>query len=111
MIKFLLKWLVNVAVIITTLIYYLNMSFLNAFITATVITIISYVIGDQIILRVTNNVVAALLDAVLCFIILFTASFILQWHLSLLTAIYISLLIGVVEWLLHRYIFNNKITL
>ncbi|MFD0669875.1 DUF2512 family protein [Cohnella sp. GCM10027633] len=68
--KFVFKWLLNGVIVVTMLMMYADVSFTEAAITATVLTIIAYVLGDQLILRATNNTIATLCDAVLAFLLL-----------------------------------------
>lgn len=108
--KFILKWLVNGAIVVSLLMYYADASFIPAAITATILTLIAYFIGDLLILRMTNNIIATLSDAVLAFLFLWIAGFVMNWSLSFMEILFISLLLGVAEWVLHRYVFNSNLT-
>jgi hypothetical protein len=103
-VKFILKWLINGAVVALLLIYYADVSFTAAAITATALTIIAYAIGDQIILRTTNNAVATFADGVLGFIILWIAAYSMNWDLTLGEILIISVILAIAEWIIHRYI-------
>ncbi|WP_036717955.1 DUF2512 family protein [Paenibacillus harenae] len=109
MIKFLLKWLVNGAVVVSLLLYYTDISFWNAAIAATVLTIIAYLLGDQLILRRTNNIIATIADFVLAAIYLGVLAYAFDWDLSMGETLMISFLLGIAEWVLHRYVFNEEL--
>jgi len=108
--KFFVKWLINGVIVVTMLMYYADVSFINAAITATVLTIIAYVIGDQLILRASNNMVATISDAVLAFVFFWVAAVIMNWRLDLTEIFFIALMLGVAEWILHRYLFGINVT-
>lgn len=109
MIKFLLKWVVNGAVVFPLLIYYTNVSFWSAAIAATGLTVIAYLLGDQLLLRITNNMVAAIADFLLAAIYLYVLAYKLDWQLSMGELFLFAFLIGLAEWVLHRYLFNEKL--
>lgn len=108
MLKFILKWLVNGAVVVALLLYYTEIGFWQAAFAATGLTVVSYLIGDQFLLRTTNNFFAALCDVVLAAIYLAVLSYGFDWDLSWGETAFISVLLGVAEWVLHRFVFNEE---
>ncbi len=110
--KFVLKWLVNGAIVVSLLMYFADVSFLNALVTATVLTLIAYFVGDQLVLRTTNNAVATVSDAVLAYVILWFAADQMNWDLSSGEILAIAIVLGIAEWFIHRYVlqsgFRNK---
>jgi hypothetical protein len=108
MLKFILKWLVNGAIVVALLLYYTDIGFWNAALAATGLTVVSYLIGDQFLLRTTNNFFAALCDIVLAAIYLAVLSYGFSWDLSWGETAFIAFLIGVAEWVLHRFLFNEE---
>lgn len=108
--KFVLKWIVNGAIVGSLLMYYANVSFMMAAITATALTLIAYFAGDQLILRYSNNAVATVADAVMAFAILWLASYSMNWDLSAGEILVITLILGVAEWFIHRYVFQTKLS-
>lgn len=104
--KFILKWLVNGAVVSLMLMYYADVPFITSVITATALTIIAYFVGDQLILRATNNAVATFADAMLAFMVLWIAAYAMDWNLSLGEILIISVILAIAEWVIHRYIFR-----
>lgn len=108
--KFVLKWLLNGVIVVTLLMYYADVPFINALIAATALTLIAYFVGDQVILRATNNAVATLSDAILAFLFLWLASYSMNWALSFGEILIITLILGVAEWFLHRYVLQGKLS-
>jgi hypothetical protein len=109
MLKFLLKWIVNGAIVAVFLLYYTEVGFWNAALAATGLTLVSYLIGDQFLLRTTNNFFAALCDMVLAAIYLAVLAYGFDWSLSWGETAFISVLFGVAEWVLHRFLFNEEL--
>lgn len=107
--KFLMKWLLNGVIVVTLLMMYADVTFLTAAITATGLTIIAYILGDQLVLRATNNTIATLADAVLAFILLWIAAETLDWSLSVGEILVITAILGIAEWVLHRYVFPSRL--
>jgi uncharacterized membrane protein YvlD (DUF360 family) len=110
LLKFLLKWLVNGTIVVSSLFYYSDASFWTAAIGATGLTIIAYLLGDLLVLRSSNNLVATFADFGLAAIYLGALSYVFEWRLSLGETLFIAFLLGVAEWVLHRYIFNEEIS-
>lgn len=109
MIKFLLKWLINGAIVVAFLSYYSDTSFWNAAIAATGLSVIAYLVGDQLILRSTNNLLATICDFVLTVVYFGVLSYVLDWGLSWGETLFLSLLVGAAEWVLHRYVFLENL--
>ncbi|MCR2804092.1 YndM family protein [Paenibacillus soyae] len=109
MLKFLLKYIVNGAIVAVLLLYYTEISFWSAVLTATGLTVLAYLIGDQIILRATNNWFATACDIGLAAGYLGILSYFYDWELSLGETLFIAALIGVAEWFLHRHVFREEL--
>ncbi|EXX84588.1 hypothetical protein BG53_10925 [Paenibacillus darwinianus] len=108
-IKILLKWLVNGGIVVSLLIYYSDVSFWGAVLAATGLTFIAYIMGDQMLLRHTNNTVATLSDFILAAVYLGVLSYFLDWGLNVVETSFISGMVALSEWVLHRYVFNGKL--
>lgn len=106
--KFVLKWLINGAIVVAFLMYYSDATFWQAAIAATGLTILSYLIGDQLILRATNNFLATICDFALAALYFLVLTYMMDWTLSMGETLFLALLVGVAEWILHRYIFHDK---
>jgi uncharacterized membrane protein YvlD (DUF360 family) len=75
-----------------------------------IVTTVSYLIGDLLILPATNNSVATLSDIGLSFVVIYLFNFFWQiGEISLANAIVSAVVIGVGEWFLHRYMLENVI--
>ncbi|MDQ0116204.1 DUF2512 family protein [Paenibacillus harenae] len=109
MIKFLLKWLINGAIVVAFLTYYADATFWNAAIAATALTVIAYLVGDQFILRTTNNLFATICDFLLAVVYFGALSYVFDWELSWGETFFLAVLIGVAEWVFHRYVFNEEL--
>jgi hypothetical protein len=104
--KFVLKWLINGVIVVCFLMYYADVPLIDSVITATALTLIAYAVGDQLILRATNNWVATISDAILAYLILSIAAYSMNWDLNGGEILVISLILGIAEWCIHRYIFQ-----
>lgn len=106
--KFLIKWVLNGVVVVLMLMMFSNISFWTALILATGLTVVAYIIGDQAILRSTNNTIATIADALLSFTYLYLAETYYHWGLSLSEILVISVVLGIIEAILHRQVFQVK---
>jgi Protein of unknown function (DUF2512). len=104
MVSFILKWLINGAIVTFLLVYYTEASYLGAFVAATFLTVISYFVGDQFILRMTNNAVATVADAVIAFVFLWFVAAMMNWSLSVGENLAMVIILGIAEAIVHRYI-------
>lgn len=107
MIKFLLKWVINGAIAVSFLMYYSSATFWGAVLAATGLTVIAYLLGDQLILRASNNAAATFADFVLTVLYFMALTYMFDWNISWGEAIFLAVLIGVAEWILHRYVFRE----
>ena len=72
------------------------------------ITIVTYIIGDLLILSVFNNTIAAVADAGLCWLIIYLGNYIWPTRsISLLSALSAAVVIGIGEIFLHIYVEKN----
>ncbi|WP_219640906.1 DUF2512 family protein [Cohnella sp. CFH 77786] len=106
--KFLVKWLLNGAIVSLLLLYYAEIPLLTGIAAATVLTVVAYFLGDQLILRSTNNAIATFADAVLAIVYLWAAAYWMNWNLNLGEILVITAILGIAEWFLHRYVFNDS---
>lgn len=85
-----------------------NLSIGEILLVSLTITVITYIIGDLLILSVFNNTVAAVGDAALCWLIIYLSNYV--WPIrsvSLLSALSAAVIIGIGEIFLHMYIEEN----
>jgi len=102
--KFIIKLILNGIIVVPALLWFSRATLMQALMTAVILCILAYVIGDQWILRASNNTVATISDAILSIAILWIANVMMKWNLSWVNIIAISLVLGVVEALLHRFV-------
>ncbi|MBB3112797.1 hypothetical protein FHS18_004899 [Paenibacillus phyllosphaerae] len=107
MAKFVFKWLVNGAIVISLMMYYTEATLTEAAIAATGLTIVAYIIGDQLILRKTNNIVATIVDFGLSAAYLYVVADFLDWGLSLDELFFTCLMLGIFEFVFHRFMLSD----
>jgi membrane protein DedA with SNARE-associated domain len=102
--KFITKIVLNGIVVIPLLMWFAGASFLSATITAVALAVIAYLLGDQIILRASNNTIATIADAVLAIVFLWVVAYFMNWRINLAQLVTIALVLGVVEAFFHRFL-------
>src|SRR5690606_11431287 len=102
--KFMLKLLLNGIIVVPLLMWFSEATFMEAAIAAVILSAIAYLVGDQWILRASNNTVATIADAVLSFVYLWVVADFMDWNLTAMEIATISLVLGVVEAVYHRYL-------
>ncbi|GIQ69300.1 DUF2512 family protein [Xylanibacillus composti] len=105
--KFMIKAVLNGIVAIFMLMWLSNASFIGALVTAIILCVLAYLVGDQIVLRLTNNTVATIADFGLAFIVLWIAADLNDWTLTFGEIALISLVLALVEIGFHRYLGNT----
>jgi membrane protein HdeD len=105
--KFIVKLVANGVVVVPLLLWYTEATFWQAAVTAVILSGIAYLLGDQLILRVTNNTVATLADAALAFVYFWSVASLMDWTLTFGENLMITLILGVVEAVYHRYLGNR----
>jgi hypothetical protein len=102
--KFIKKIVLNGVVVIPLLMWFTGASFMSAMITAVALAVIAYLLGDQIILRASNNTIATIADAVLAIVFLWVVAYFMNWRINLIELVTIALVLGVVETFFHRFL-------
>jgi membrane protein HdeD len=102
--KFITKLLINGVIVIPLMIWFSHVTFLQAACTSVVLSVIAYFVGDQFILRQSNNTVATIADVVLSFLYLWLVAYVMNWDLSLMEIFVISVILGVAEAVFHRFL-------
>lgn len=105
---FIVKYLM-VAVLLEVLMYLLtNLSFKEILVVALAVTVVSYLIGDLLILAVSNNFVATLADAVLALLTIYVFNYVAGYGtIDFIDALVCALVLAVGEWIFHRYMVRN----
>ena len=102
--RFVVKLIANAIVVIPLLIWFSEAGFVESLIAALVLAVLAYLVGDQLILRMSNNTVATISDAVLAFVYLWLVAEWMDWNLNLWEILVISVVLGIVEAIFHRYL-------
>lgn len=99
-----MKLLIHLIVIVPFLMWFSDASFMVSLVTALAFSVLSYVIGDQLLLRMKNNTFSTIADVSLSLAFFWIAARVTNWTLSLTEILTLSILIGSVEWAFHRYL-------
>lgn len=102
--RFLVKFVLDGIILVPFLMWFTEASLFSTIMTALGLTVIAYLIGDQMILRATNNVIATLSDAVLAAVYLWAVAAWLDWNLSWRELLVTVVALGVAEFVYHRYL-------
>lgn len=104
MAKFLIKLLVNGIIVIPLLMWFADTTFFSALVAAVLLSAVSYWVGDQMVLRMTNNAFATLCDILLAAVFLWIAADLMDWPLAFWELSTIVILLGIAEMVFHRYL-------
>lgn len=101
--KFLAKMVLSGIAITLLLYWFSNITLWNAMIAAFIFAVVAWLVGDQVILRATNNAVATTADAIMCIVYLWIVASILNLNLNFGEILVITAVVGLAEWYFHRY--------
>ncbi|RNB74094.1 DUF2512 family protein [Brevibacillus panacihumi] len=107
--RFLIKLIINGVIVVGSLIWFTNATWGSAILAALGLTVIAYLLGDQLILRATNNITATIADAVIAAVYLWAVSRAFNWDLSFGELIATVAILGVAEFFFHRYLGLNDV--
>lgn len=106
--KFFWKVFLNGILVAPFLLSFAGATLTEVFVASLLLSIVSYVIGDQMILRLTNNGIATLADLGISFAFLWLFAEFLNWPLSFWEMAIISMALGVAEYFIHGYFLQDK---
>jgi hypothetical protein len=106
--KFLLKLVLNGIIAIPLLLWFSDATFLEAAVSAVILCVIAYAIGDRFILPATNNTVATIADFGLTYVYFWVVGSFLFWNLTLGEVFWIALGIAVVEIWFHTTLYEDR---
>jgi hypothetical protein len=106
--KFIFKWLINGVIVSSLLVFYTDINYITAAFIASALSVIDYFIGDQLLLRATNNTVATIADGVGTLLFLGIVADSMNFDLSFGESLIIAALLAVSEWIIHRYILRPE---
>ena len=99
-----LKFIIVAVILEIALIILTNLGFRDILIISAIVTIVSYIIGDVLILRGSSNAVATFADMILAFSALYLFNY---WYgsgtISVSDAVISAIAIGVGEWFFHKF--------
>ncbi len=104
----LIKFIMVTVVLQVILSVFSGLAFTNILYISIAVTVLTYIIGDLLILPVSNNNVATLADAGLTLITIYMFNFL--WNIRLIAfsdALISATIIAVGEWFLHKYFTDN----
>ncbi len=105
---FIIKYIM-VAVILQVLMYLLTqLSFRDILMVSFAVTLVSFLIGDLLILGISNNTTATLSAAVLSFLTIYVFNFIPGYEkIDIIDALVCSVVIGAGDWVFHKYMVRS----
>lgn len=106
--KLIVKIIINGLIVVSLLMWFTNATFWEATVAALVLSVFAYIFGDQFVLRVSNNAIATIVDAVLAFVLLGGIAYFMNWDLSFTELLMITLALGVAEAVYHRFIASEE---
>ncbi|MDF2683852.1 MAG: hypothetical protein K0R47_5042 [Brevibacillus sp.] len=104
MVRFLVKVVMNGIILVPFLLWYTEATVLSAIVTSIGLSIIAYLIGDKLILRASNNIVATISDAILAAVYLWVVAAFMNWSLTWGELLFTVVVLGVVELLYHYFL-------
>ena len=107
--NFLIKLLLNGIVLVPLLLWFTDATWVGAVIASVILSALAYLIGDQFILRASNNTVATAADAVMALIYLWAVAYFADWGLNFSELIVTVLVLAVVEVIFHALIARDRI--
>lgn len=105
---FAIKLIANGIVAIPLLMWFSEASFFGAAIAVVILGLVSFWLGDLLVLKYSNNMAATALDVVLAFFYFWFASSYANWSLAFNELIIIAIAVGIVEAVFHFYLQNTK---
>lgn len=68
------------------------------------VTVIAYIIGDLIILSMTNNTVATICDGILAFVVIYLFNYVYSYkYIPVSSTLVAAVVLGIGEWFFHKY--------
>ena len=104
MLSFISKFVLNSLIVIPFLYLFSEATLNEAILAAAALSIVAYFVGDQLILRRTNNLIATIADVGLTYFFLWVVGDSMNWNLTFIELLSVSLAIGAVEYMFHLFI-------
>lgn len=104
--RFAVKLIANGAVAVPLLVAFTEAGFAASLLTASALSVLAWLIGDRLILPLTNNPAATMADAVLVCAFLWFVADMMDWTLAAGELLVMTAAPGVAEWGCHRFLEN-----
>ncbi|WP_462413530.1 YndM family protein [Neobacillus sp. Marseille-QA0830] len=103
-----LKFIATLVVLGIILGMFYNFSFADVFWITAVLVVVSYILGDLLVLRSTNNIIASTADLGLAFLLVWLMGMVLTYEVNLWPAAFISAAaVTLFEYFFHQFLMNN----
>lgn len=102
--RFLIKLVLNGVIVVGSLLTFTDATWISAILASLGLTVIAYFLGDQLILKATNNITATIADAVVAGVYLWAVSNMLNWDLSFRELFITVAILGIAEFFFHRFL-------
>ncbi|OAS13375.1 DUF2512 family protein [Paenibacillus oryzisoli] len=107
--KLLLKLVINGIIIVPILMYLTDATFMGALSATYTFSLVTYIVVDQLFLRLTNNMAAVLADMLLTYAFFWIVErHFYDWSLSFTDMTIVAIAYGVMEFFLHTYFQKDK---
>lgn len=107
--KLLLKLLINGIIIVPLLMYLTEATFMGALSATYTFSLVTYIVVDQLFLRLTNNIAAVLADMLLTFAFFWLVErHFYDWSLSFSDMAIVAVVYGIMEFFLHAYFQKDR---
>lgn len=99
------KYVITAIILEIVLLLFGNFNFTNILWISLAITLISYIIGDNILLPATNNTVATIADVILALVTIYLVNYLwIKNRFPFFAALVAAVALGIGEWFFHKLI-------
>lgn len=102
--RFIVKLVINGIILVPFIYWFTEATIWASIVTSVGLSIIAYLIGDQLILRTSNNLIATVSDAILAAVYLWAVSAFMNWNFSFGEMLFTVVVLGVAEFFYHRFL-------
>jgi len=106
--KLIVKIIINGFIVVSMLMWFTKATFGEATVAALILSVFAYIVGDQFVLRISNNTIATIVDAALALVLIGGIDYFMNWGLSFTELLMITLVLGISEAIFHRFIASEK---
>lgn len=107
-VSFLVKFVCTAVILGIVLLLMTSLTFGQILVVSAAVTIISYFVGDLLILSVSNNTIATIADIALSFFTIYLFNFWANYTtITFAAALVASIALGAGEWFFHKYMVRS----